>query len=996
MDESIQNQYLHLRAAAALDNTVIIFTGDNGILRGEHGLRDKRVFYDEAIRVPLIVWDGRQATHSTSRAIVLNADIAPTIARMSGAIAPANLDGKNLAPLMTSATASVRPDFLIHHWKVDARLQSFVEEWAVRNMDWVYAARTDGSVFLFDLVNDPFELNNLAANPAWATVRDMMAARMEQLKPSDRFAPIATLVRATPAPAAADGSRAIRFSATVTDRGYGNSEIRTPELIFSPTAGPGTGIPLDAADGRFDSATEVTFLDMPWSEYFAAGSPDTVYLRFRDVPGNWSVPVPLSLSLNASLRLNSASDTGANSADRVTVDNRPRFSGADSRPGATITLFATLLSPRESSAILLGRATADSSGRWQISSVPFAASGKYLITGEARYVDGQGQFTTEFLRPISFHLLALRQADGSVVANGSESSERIRISGNVGSRLEFWLNDISAGTLPGATLVMIHGNGGNDRIQMDGNARADLDGDSGNDTLVGGSGTNVLSGGPGSNSLSGGPGNDTYIFDDVGAAAEQITDLIYESRNEGFDSLSFVTPFGIVSNLNPDLAQPFVTLKSPCRAQRMIKFGITHSVSDFERLDGSNVHDTIRVGQRMVVEGHAGNDHIRVTQPLVPGGTLVMRQLTSGLNLASSAGIVADIQASAGTVRLNTTLPTGVSVTRFSTQSIRLRGPLVSVNSFLLSGGVKLTAAAGFTGAISVSLRSASALVPTTSEVDTLAIDVTYRPAIVTGGAVIWTEGGPPVILAPLGTVSDQDANFNGAVLRVSSSAIIDSSDRLIIVPRTQATGAVTLQNSLVLFNGVPVGTWSYVKSTQNLLVTFNADVTIAGLRAILRRVAFENSSQDPVGGNRTIRFQLTDGAGLGSAIASTTVLVQPVNNGPSGIQLRNAVRTLAENTITTTALKIADIVVQDDSQGTNTLSQSGADADAFQITGKILSLKPGTRVNARTKPVYRVRITAKDGTTGDRTGVSADFILNIATTLPVLTGPLIGTIATS
>ena len=988
VDQSIQNQYRHLQDVGVLDNTVIAFTSDNGYLRGEHGVANsKNVFYEEAIRVPLIMWDGRLATHSRSNAIVLNADIGPTLAWMSGAIVPAGLDGKNLVPLLTSGTASVRQDFLIHHWTLDPGRESSVEEWAVRNDKWVYATRTTGATFLFDLVRDPFQLNNLASNPAWAAMRNAMAARLEQLKPSDRIAPVALDVSVTSAPAVADGSRAIRITARVTDLTRGNSEIRTPALSFSPTTGIGFGIPLDASDGRFDSATEVTFLDMPWTEYVAAGSPNTVYLRFRDLPGNWSAPLPVALAVNQSLRLNAESDTGSSSADGLTIDNRPKFSGTDSIPGATITLFATALPPRPSVAMNLGTATADSTGRWTVTSMPFSTPGVYVITGEARSIDQDGQIRTRLYRPVLLNLCAVRQANGLVIANGSESADRIRVRGNSGQPLDFWLNDVWAGTLPGAAQLEIRGNGGADLIQVDGNVNAALYGGEGADTLIGGSGNDLLSGGPDSNKLSGRSGNDTYLLNDLGTSilftVSTLTDLVFERDNEGIDTLSFVTPYGIVADLNPDASDPSILMNSPYRVRRTIKFGIPDSLRNVEQLNGSNVRDIIRVGQQMFVQGQSGDDLVRIMQPLEPGQTLLVRQFTSGLALPSSVSVIASIQSSTGTLRLNKTLPSGISFLQLSDRSIRLQGPLASVNSFLLSDGLRFTAPAQFTGQITLSLRSAPVSTPTTLELDIVTFDVTYRPAIVTGGSVEWTEGGRAVLLAPLGTASDRDANLTGAVLKVSVATIVDSSDRLMIVPQTQAPGTVTLNGSQVLFDGVAVGTWSFLSSSQNLQVTFSRNATMAALQAILRRIGFANSSGHPVGGNRTIRFQLVDGARSGSAVATTTVLVKTTK-----VIIQNQVLDLREDANTSQSIALGRVLVKDDPLEASVLSLSGTDAGSFQITGRHLSLKPGTLLNARTKPAFRVRVTAKGLTTGNIIGVSADYVLNIATTVPVITSP--------
>lgn len=153
-------------------NTVIIFTSDNGSLRGAHGLTGKWLAYEESIRVPLIVRDPRMPADlrgSKRGEMVLNIDLAPTMLRLGGVAVPPEMQGRDLCPLLTGARAPWREDWYYEHTYTpeDDRLPIARCE-AVRTAQWKYIRyfeTTPRYEQLFDLVNDPLERNNLAARP---------------------------------------------------------------------------------------------------------------------------------------------------------------------------------------------------------------------------------------------------------------------------------------------------------------------------------------------------------------------------------------------------------------------------------------------------------------------------------------------------------------------------------------------------------------------------------------------------------------------------------------------------------------------------------------------------------------------------------------------------------------------------------------------------------------------------------------------------------------
>ncbi len=101
-------------------------------------------------------------------------------------------------------------------------------------------------------------------------------------------------------------------------------------------------------------------------------------------------------------------------------------------------------------------------------------------------------------------------------------------------------------------------------------------------------------------------------------------------------------------------------------------------------------------------------------------------------------------------------------------------------------------------------------------------------------------------------------------------------------------------------------------------------------------------------------------------------------NLAPTAIALTNTVPAIIENSITTPAVRVADIVVSDDGLGTNTYSLSGADANDFQITASSLFIKSGTVLDFETKSTYNVTVNVDDATVGATPDASVNFVLSV------------------
>jgi arylsulfatase len=170
------------------ENTLVIFTADNGYFHGEHGLADKWYPHEESIRVPLIVRDPRAAGKAgTNDEFALNVDLAPTILGAAGVAAPARMQGRDLSPLyLAEEKPDWRGEFFYEHAIIKNKSFIPASEALVRK-DWKFMHWPDfGRDQLFDLKADPFEENDLAGDPAHKERLAEMRGRFAELKAAAR------------------------------------------------------------------------------------------------------------------------------------------------------------------------------------------------------------------------------------------------------------------------------------------------------------------------------------------------------------------------------------------------------------------------------------------------------------------------------------------------------------------------------------------------------------------------------------------------------------------------------------------------------------------------------------------------------------------------------------------------------------------------------------------------------------------------------------------
>ena len=173
-----------LDANGLKNNTIVIYTSDQGFFLGDHGLYDKRFFYEESARMPFLVrWPGVIKPGSTSEALVINTDFAPTLMAAAGLTVPSDIQGRDLRPIFSGLKPESWRDAIYYRYYHDPGHHNTRAHYGIRTQRYklIHSWKID-QWELFDLKQDPKELRNLSQDPGQQAILTELKKSLYRLK----------------------------------------------------------------------------------------------------------------------------------------------------------------------------------------------------------------------------------------------------------------------------------------------------------------------------------------------------------------------------------------------------------------------------------------------------------------------------------------------------------------------------------------------------------------------------------------------------------------------------------------------------------------------------------------------------------------------------------------------------------------------------------------------------------------------------------------------
>jgi arylsulfatase A-like enzyme len=193
VDDNVGRLLDYLDQNGLAENTMVIYTSDQGFFLGDHNWFDKRFMYEESLRMPFLVrWPSKVKAGTVSDGMILNVDFAPALMDCAGLKVPEDMQGRSFLPLLRGEQPKdwrTSMYYRYYHYPQDHRVQP---HYGVRTERYklIYFNKID-QWELFDLQKDPHELKNLYADPAHAetvkTLKEEMYRLKKELKDENQF-----------------------------------------------------------------------------------------------------------------------------------------------------------------------------------------------------------------------------------------------------------------------------------------------------------------------------------------------------------------------------------------------------------------------------------------------------------------------------------------------------------------------------------------------------------------------------------------------------------------------------------------------------------------------------------------------------------------------------------------------------------------------------------------------------------------------------------------
>ena len=182
VDESVGRVLKYLDDNGLTENTIVIYSSDQGFYLGEHGWYDKRWMFEESFRMPFLIrWPGVVKPGSKPKELIQNIDYAPTFLAIAGLDVPAEIQGRSLMPLLKGEAEDWRKSLYYAYYELGEH--AVPQHFGVRTQTHklIYFPRSD-EWNLFDLQRDPNEMKSVHDAPAYQSTRESLAAEFTRLR----------------------------------------------------------------------------------------------------------------------------------------------------------------------------------------------------------------------------------------------------------------------------------------------------------------------------------------------------------------------------------------------------------------------------------------------------------------------------------------------------------------------------------------------------------------------------------------------------------------------------------------------------------------------------------------------------------------------------------------------------------------------------------------------------------------------------------------------
>jgi arylsulfatase A-like enzyme len=185
VDDNVGRVLNYLDEKKIADNTIVIYTSDQGFYLGEHGWFDKRFMYNESFKTPLLIkWPNRIIPGTTEDEMVQNLDFAQTFLEVAGVTAPNDMQGKSLLPILTGEKETWDRDAVYYHYYEYPAEHAVKRHFGIATKDYkiIHFYYVVVEWELYDRKKDPQEINNLINDPNYAKVVQEMKQKLQETR----------------------------------------------------------------------------------------------------------------------------------------------------------------------------------------------------------------------------------------------------------------------------------------------------------------------------------------------------------------------------------------------------------------------------------------------------------------------------------------------------------------------------------------------------------------------------------------------------------------------------------------------------------------------------------------------------------------------------------------------------------------------------------------------------------------------------------------------